>query len=76
MAAALCHISQGLAHLAKNLLKQDHHQYVCLGQFQSDPLEKQFGKYRQHAGGVFLISIRYVYILNSSHYLFLIYDAL
>ena len=34
-AAALCHASQSLAHLAKNLLKQDHHQYVCLGRFQS-----------------------------------------
>ena len=65
-AAALCHTSQGLAHLTKNLLKQGHHQYICLGRFQSDPLEKQFGKYRQHAGGVFSISVRYVYILNST----------
>ena len=36
------------------------YEYVLLSRLQSDPLEKQFGKYRQMSGGRFLVSLREV----------------
>lgn len=53
---ALANTSMGLSSLACHLLHTDHN-YVLLGMFQTDYLEKQFGKYRQCGGGKYLISV-------------------
>lgn len=45
--AALCDFLLGLAF-----------EFVLLGPFTWDPLERQFGKYRQSAGGNYLITAR------------------
>ena len=34
--------------------------FVCLQRFQSDPLERRFGQYRQMSGGRFLVSLKEV----------------
>ena len=49
----------GLIDLVKILLNLDH-EYVLLGKFQSDRLEKEFGIYRQGSGGNFLIAAEQV----------------
>jgi hypothetical protein len=54
---ALINTSCGLAHCAKYLLDSGL-SYVLLGHIQSDPLEKQFGKYRQGSGGTYLITVQ------------------
>ena len=45
--------------LIQDLLNEGY-QYVLSSRFQSDPLERHFGKYRQMNGGNFLVSLREV----------------
>ena len=48
---ALHHTLNGLVELTKDLLMSPHQKYVMIGEFCSDPLEKEFGKLRQGSGG-------------------------
>ena len=48
-----------LVQLSKYLLDTTH-QYVLLGNFTTDPLEKLFGKLRQGSGGTYFISVQQV----------------
>ena len=52
---ALSQTCNGLADLAVYLLASTH-QFVMLGHFSTDYLEKYFSKLRQSAGGTYLIS--------------------
>ena len=45
--------------MTKSLLDTTHH-YVCLGQFQADRLEAEFGIYRQMSGGNYFVSVEQV----------------
>ena len=45
--------------LIQDLLNEGY-QYILTSRFQSDPLERHFGKYRQMNGGNFLVSLREV----------------
>ena len=47
---ALVHTLKGLVELCKHQLATSH-QFVLLGQYSTDPLEKEFGKIRQGSGG-------------------------
>ena len=46
--------------LTKNLLLQEAYEYVCLGEFSTDRLEKAFGKLRQGSGGAYFITAQQV----------------
>ena len=48
------------AALMDDLLHDDEHKFVLTARFQSDPLEKRYGQYRQMSGGRFLVSLREV----------------
>ena len=48
------------AALIEDLLETQQYEYVLTARFQSDPLEKCFGQYRQMSGGRFLVSLREV----------------
>ena len=50
-----CHAS-----LIEDLLREDKFSFVLTSRFQSDPLERRFGQYRQMSGGRFLVSLREV----------------
>ena len=50
---------EGTACLLEDLFSEGY-QYVLTSRFQTDPLEKHFGKYRQMSGGRFLVSLREV----------------
>ena len=52
---ALSHTCRGLTDLAKHLLTDKMFSYVMLGNFTSDPIEKEFGKLRQGSGGKYFI---------------------
>ena len=54
----------GLANIIPTLLANGFH-YVLPGEFQSDPIEGEFGIYRQQSGGNFYISVDQV--LSSLH---------
>ena len=41
-------------------LPNEGYKYVLIARFQSDPLERQFSKYKQMRGGRFLVSLREV----------------
>ena len=58
-AYCLAQTCYGLVQLSKYLLDTTH-QYVLLGNFTTDPLEKLFGKLRQGSGGTYFISIQQV----------------
>jgi len=54
---AISHTLRGLIDLTSFLLEvSKDHQFVMLGDFSTDPLEKAFGKLRQGSGGVYFIS--------------------
>ena len=44
----------------KNLLLQEDYEYVCLGEFSTDVIEKAFGKLRQATGGSYFITAQQV----------------
>ena len=48
------------AALIEDLLETQQYEYVLTARFQSDPLEKRYGQYRQMSGGRFLVSLREV----------------
>jgi len=52
-----CH---ALIDLSKHLLLEHNFEYVVLGKFTSDPLEKSFGKLRQGSGGTYFINVQQV----------------
>ena len=56
---ALITTLEGTACLLEDLFSEGY-QYVLTSRFQTDPLEKHFGKYRQMRGGRFLVSLREV----------------
>ena len=53
---ALAHLCRGLVDMTRTLLSQDPYDYVLLGWFTTDPLEKYFGKLRQGCGGTYFIT--------------------
>ena len=58
-ARAFSHTCRGTVDMTKHLLSTTHN-YVCLGQFSSDPIEKMFGKLRQGSGGTYFINVQQV----------------
>ena len=57
---ALFRTCNGIVELTKNLLLQEDYEYVCLGEFSTDVLEKPFGKLRQGSGGSYCITAQQV----------------
>ena len=49
------HICNGIVSLCRSLLRVSHN-YVLLGTFSTDPLEKESGKLRQGSGGTYFIT--------------------
>ena len=45
------------AALIEDLFEIENYCYVLTAKFQSDPLEKRYGQYRQMSGGRFLVSL-------------------
>ena len=58
-AVAVWNTCYGLVDLCKHLLSSTH-QYVLLGKFSTDGLEKDFSKFRQGSGGTYFISVQQV----------------
>lgn len=56
---ALEHTCRGVIDLIKLLLETTH-DYVLLGKFTSDPIEKAFGKLRQGSGGTYFINAQQI----------------
>ena len=56
---AIFHTCNGLVSLCRQLLSRNH-QYVLLGKFSTDPLEKEFSKLRQGSGGTYFINVQQV----------------
>lgn len=54
---ALFHTMNGLVELCRYLLETTH-DYVLLGDFSTDPLEKEFGKLRQGSGGAYFLTVQ------------------
>ena len=57
---SLHHSCYGVVNLAKHLLQTEKYEYVCIGMFFADPLEKTFSKLRQGSGGTYLITAQQV----------------
>ena len=53
------HTCNGLVALSKHLLQ--YQDYVMLGDFTSDPIEKEFGKLRQGSGGTYFITVQQIF---------------
>ena len=60
-AAALIRTLNCHASLIEDLLN-DGYNFVLTGRFQSEPLERRFGQYRQMSGGKFLVGLKDVTI--------------
>ena len=58
-AQAIYHTCNGLVSLCRHLLSTSH-QYVLLGQFSTDLLEKEFSKLRQGSGGTYFINVQQI----------------
>lgn len=58
-AQAVFHTCNGLVSLCRHLLGTTH-KYVLLGQFTTDPLEKEFSKLRQGSGGTYFINVQQI----------------
>ena len=65
-ARALAHTCRGLLDLTKHLLRTTH-DYVLLGIFTTDYLEKMFGKLREGSGGTYFINVQRVLEKLSIH---------
>ena len=61
--AALVRTLRCHAALIVDLLSEGQ-QYVLTARFQSDPIERRFGQYRQMSGGRFLISAKDIAIFE------------
>ena len=59
-AVALFRTCNGIVELTKNLLLREDYEYVCLGEFSTDMLEKASGKLRQGSGGSYFITAQQV----------------
>lgn len=57
---ALVNSLRGLVEVSKLLLNEFPFKYVLLAEFQSDPLEAEFGVYRQMSGGNYFLSVEQV----------------
>ena len=58
MATVIHHTCNGIVSLCRHLFATSH-EYVLLGQFSTDPLEKEFGKLRQGSSGTYFINVQY-----------------
>ena len=58
-AQGISHTCKGLVSLSRHLLSISH-EYVMLGQFSTDPLEKEFSKLRQGSGGTYFINVQQI----------------
>ena len=56
-ATAIHHTCNGIVSLWQHLLATSH-KYVLLGQFSTDPLEKEFGKFCQGSGGTYFVDVQ------------------
>jgi len=56
---AFSHTWRGIVDLVAHLLDSSH-EYVYLGHFSSDPIEKMFGKSRQGSGGTYFINVQQI----------------
>ena len=59
-AVSMHHTCYGLVELTKHLLQEGNYEYICLGMFSTDPLEKAFSKLRQGSGGTYFINAQQV----------------
>ena len=59
-ATAIYKTSMGIVELARHFLDKRKYDYVCLGKFSIDPLEKTFGKFRQGSGGTYFLNAQQV----------------
>ena len=59
-AAYIHHTCCGIVDLAKYLRIDEGYDYVCLGEFTTDPLEKAFSKFRLGSGGAYFINVQQV----------------
>ena len=59
-ANAFAHTCRGLIAISKYLLTHKDYEYVMLGKFTSDHIEKEFGKLRQGSGGTYFITVQQV----------------
>ena len=55
-ATSMWHVCNGFVDLARYLLNAGN-EYVILGWFTTDPLERCFGKLRQGSGGTYFITV-------------------
>ena len=58
-AQAIHHTCKCIVNLCRFLLRVSHN-YVLLGTFSTDPLEKEFGKLRQGSGGIYFITLQQI----------------
>ena len=56
-ATAIHHTCNGIVSLCRHLLATSH-KYALLGQFSTDPLEKEFVKLHQGSGGTYFINVQ------------------
>ena len=59
-ALAVYQTCSGLVDLTRYLLSKPEYEYVALGKFTSDKLEKAFGKLRQGSGGAYFITVQQI----------------
>ena len=59
-ATSFAHTCRGLIALSKYLLQEKGFEYVLLGKFTSDHIEKEFGKLRQGCGGCYFITAQQI----------------
>ena len=59
-AKAMHSTCKGVVDLTKDLLSNCHYEYVCLGRFTTDPLEKEFGRLRQGSGATYFINVQQI----------------
>ena len=55
-ATAIYNTSIGIVELARHFLDKRKYDYVCLGKFSTNPLEKTFSKFRQGSGGTYFLN--------------------
>ena len=77
-ANAFSNTCRGLVELSNFLITHKNYQYVLLGKFTSDHLEKEFGKLRQGSGGTYFITVQQALekIAISKTRLLLLFDPL